>query len=405
MKNHTHELALTLLLILSILFTASINKATGSLTTVFVDPSYVANVSPGETFDINISIADVSDLGGWEFQLFYDSQVLNATDAQEGPFLYSVRSTIFMKVDFDDNYNETHGRIWLTCTFLGFGSGASGSGILAVLTFKVKILGYTMLSFLKTKLVDSTPMPPGPQPIPHTTIGGWVATGIVDVAVTNVQLSDTRVYGGESITIAVVVANQGDFPESISVSVYHNDTTFYTKLISNLAGGSDTVLFLTWDTTGLATGSYIVKAVVNSLMGETNLENNEFVGGIVEIRPFEALIETVDVIACDQSGNPKNTFLKGTISYFKISVNNTSDGLESVLITVNALDAVNATLGVVSFHGGIMPGISVFILGLPLPSGTSTGTAAVYANAFTDWPYYGGVPYCPEIYATFEVVD
>jgi len=262
-----------------------------------------------------------------------------------------------------------------------------------------------MLSFLKTKLVDSTPMPPGPQPIPHTTIGGWVATGIVDVAVTNVQLSDTRVYGGESITIAVVVANQGDFPESISVSVYHNDTTFYTKLISNLAGGSDTVLFLTWDTTGLATGSYIVKAVVNSLMGETNLENNEFVGGIVEIRPFEALIETVDVIACDQSGNPKNTFLKGTISYFKISVNNTSDGLESVLITVNALDAVNATLGVVSFHGGIMPGISVFILGLPLPSGTSTGTAAVYANAFTDWPYYGGVPYCPEIYATFEVVD
>jgi len=405
-KTRAYGLLLVLLLILSILLTANIDRARGSLTTVFVEPSYVTNVSPGETFSINISIADVTDLGGWEFQLFYYSQALNATDAQEGPFLSSVRSTIFMKVDFNDDFNETHGRVWLTCTFLGSGSGASGSGTLAVLTFKVKTLGYTLLSLPEqlTKLVDSTPMPPGPQRIPHTTIDGWVATGIVDVAVTDVQLSETEVYGGQSITVAAVIANNGDFSESINVTMYYNDTVFSIRMVSSLAAGSGTVLFLTLDTTGFAAGSYFIKAVVSPLLGETYLENNEFVGGILEIRPFEALIEIFDTIACDQSGYPKSTFVKGTISYFKVSVNNTSDGLESVLVTVNVYDALNSTLGVVSFNGGIMPGVSVFILGLPLPFGTNTGTATVYANAFTDWPYFGGIPYCPETSATFEVV-
>jgi len=407
MKTREYGLPLVFLLILSILLTANINWVRGSLTTVFVDPSYVTNVSPGETFSINISIADVTDLGGWEFQLFYDSQALNGTATEEGTFLSNVRSTIFMEVDFDDDFNETHGRVWLTCTFLGSGSGASGSGTLAVLTFGVKTLGHTLLSLPThlTKLVDSTPMPPGPQPIPHTTIDGWVATGIVDAAVIDLQLSETEVYGGKSITVAVVVANHGDFPESIDVTTYYNDTIFSFKTVPNLDAGSQTVLFLTLDTTGLAVGSYFIRAVASPLLGETNLGNNEFVDGILEIRQFEPLIVIFNAISCDQSGYPKNTFLKGTISYFKVSVNNTSDGLESVLVTVNVYDASNATLGVVSFKGGIMPGVSVFILGLPLPSGTSTGTATVYANALTDWPYFGGIPYCPEISATFEVVD
>lgn len=406
-KNRTRGMLLVFLLFFSILLTVNIDRAGSSSTTVFVEPSYLANVSPSETFDINVSIADVTDLGGWEFQLFYDSQILNATDVQEGSFLSSVRSTIFMKVDFNDNYNETHGRIWLTCTFLGSGSGASGSGTLAVLTFEVKALGYSVLSLPEqlSKLVDATPMPPGPQRIPHTTIDGWVATGIIDVAVTDVQLSVERVLVGQSITIAVVAANNGDFPESFDVTVYYNGTVISAQTVSNLPAASQSVLFFMWDTTGVANASYIVKAVASPLLGEINLENNEFVGGIVEIRPFEALIEIFGIIPCDQSGYPATEFVKGTMSYFKVSVNNTSDGLETVLVTVNVYDASNATLGVVSFNGGIMPGVSVFILGLPLPSTTSTGTSTVYANAFTDWPYYGGLPYCPEMSATFEIVD
>jgi len=50
-----------------------------------------------------------------------------------------------------------------------------------------------------------------------------------------------------------------------------------------------------------------------------------------------------------------------------------------------------------------MPGESVFILGLPIPSAAYTGSATVYANTFTDWPYFGGVPYGPEVSATFEI--
>jgi hypothetical protein len=85
-------------------------------------------------------------------------------------------------------------------------------------------------------------------------------------------------------------------------------------------------------------------------------------------------------------------------------VNSTSDESEIVLVTVNVYDSSSVSLGVVSFKGLIMPGTSTFILGIPIPSAAHTGTARVYANTFTDWPFKGGLPYGPEKSATFQIL-
>ncbi|RLI44399.1 hypothetical protein DRO69_07475, partial [Candidatus Bathyarchaeota archaeon] len=82
-------------------------------TTLFIDPQYTSGLNIGEIFQINVTIANVIDLYGWQFQLTYRNDALNATSVTEGPFLKKDgASTFFWRVEFTDNYNETHGLIY-----------------------------------------------------------------------------------------------------------------------------------------------------------------------------------------------------------------------------------------------------------------------------------------------------
>jgi len=112
-----------------------------------------------------------------------------------------------------------------------------------------------------------------------------------------------------------------------------------------------------------------------------------------------------EVTPCDSYGNPKNKFTKGSLAYFRISLNySQGPKTESILLTINVYDSNNTTIGIASYQGLITQGTSVFILALPIPKSAHLGNATAYVNAYTDWPHNGGVPYCPEASATFEIV-
>lgn len=226
-----------------------------------------------------------------------------------------------------------------------------------------------------------------------------------DVAVKTVTPSASRVYEGQILDVYVTVANTGNYTETFSVTVCYDTTAIETGIVSNLAAGSDSSLTFAWNTTGVeANRIYAIKAEASEVPGERDKSNNVLVGGTVKVRSYAlSLVRLAGVIPCNQSGYSVTSFRAGAIGYFKAIVNNTSPEPEIALITVNAFDASSATLGVVSFKSTVMPGESTFILGLPILSTSSTGTATVYANAFTDWPYLGGLPYCPEVSATFQI--
>jgi len=116
-----------------------------------------------------------------------------------------------------------------------------------------------------------------------------------------------------------------------------------------------------------------------------------------------ARMEIVNVTPCDAVGNSQSTFKVGTLAYFKVVLNDTGLVPANVLITVNIYDSKGVTIGVASFQGPIMPGVTTIILGLPIPTTSNLGGATVYASAFTDWISKGGVPYCPEMFATFGI--
>ncbi|MDH5374686.1 MAG: cohesin domain-containing protein [Candidatus Bathyarchaeota archaeon] len=106
-------------------------------TTVYVDPQESA-VKLGQAFKVNVSIADVRGLQGFDFCLSYDTTVLECLQVQEGPFMASFGPTI-AEVEIEQQ-NESQGRVWMVVVTYG-NTSANGRGTLATITFNATALG------------------------------------------------------------------------------------------------------------------------------------------------------------------------------------------------------------------------------------------------------------------------
>ena len=162
------KMSLTILLLISTLLTSFPVKST-STPTMCVEPEtyYVPGI--GQTFTINISVTDVTNLWGWVFKLFYRSAPLNGTALEEGPFLKTAGETFPWEVNFTDNYNATHGFVYAFCHLTHVIPGANGNGTIAIITFRSMAPGASVLHLTETKLKNS-----GGGYIPHETRDGSV---------------------------------------------------------------------------------------------------------------------------------------------------------------------------------------------------------------------------------------
>ena len=86
----------------------------------------------GETFSIDVLIEDVTNLGGFEFELNFDDTIANL-EIQVGPFLGSEGGEVIC-------INIVNlGIATLGCVKFGGPPGPSGSGVVAVLNFRLKL--------------------------------------------------------------------------------------------------------------------------------------------------------------------------------------------------------------------------------------------------------------------------
>jgi hypothetical protein len=99
----------------------SVTKAGAESTRVFLDPTNQTISAAGDSFAVNVSIADVSNLYGYQFKLYYESAIMNGTgQPTEGSFLSSGGGqTFFDTATFTDHYNSTYGAVWITGTLTG----------------------------------------------------------------------------------------------------------------------------------------------------------------------------------------------------------------------------------------------------------------------------------------------
>ena len=102
-----------------------------------------------------------------------------------------------------------------------------------------------------------------------------------DIAITSVKPSKTIAGQGYSISISVIVENQGEFTETFNVTAYANTTAIEILENITLTSGNSTTLTFTWNTKGFAKGNYTISAEADTVPGETDAADNTCIGGWV----------------------------------------------------------------------------------------------------------------------------
>jgi hypothetical protein len=275
-----------LILVISLLLVFSGMTLVYAATTMEVTPS-VSNVAPLDTFAVNITVNSVSNLTGWEFKLFYLNSVLNCTAVTEGPLLSSVGGT-FKIFNITNNYNSTHGRVLAACALKGLNVSVNGSGVAATVTFKALFVGFSVLDLADTKLSDEK-IPP--LPIVHTAIDGMVSVGgaeVHDIVVTSVTTAKDgckprpTVPDNMFVKVNVTVLNQGNLPETFTVTLYANFTVVDTLPVTALMPGAQATVDFRWNTAGWSHGNYAIGANA-TVAGDVNPADNAFTDGVLKV--------------------------------------------------------------------------------------------------------------------------
>ncbi len=177
-------------------------------------------VRMGQLFTVDINITDVTDLYAYEIRMWYSNIVINATNATRpsGHFLEPVDpfNQYVAKWEIKNDYNSTHGRIWLGFSLLAPETARSGGGMLARITFKGLSKGLTSI------ILNNFPGTSGPVklsddqglPISHTATNSDVTVGdAVTIDVTRVP-SDLPNYVEEATVTAHVSCPPGVYVSS-----------------------------------------------------------------------------------------------------------------------------------------------------------------------------------------------
>ena len=132
----------------------------------------------GDTFTLDISSEDVYDLAGWQFEIAFDPNVLQAIQVNEGDFLKTEGETTFFRKGV---INNREGKITRLSSARLSGEGVNGVGTLLSVTFKAIAGGETLLKLDKFQLGSGTGgiIPARPHEV-AITIEGQLATGDVN---------------------------------------------------------------------------------------------------------------------------------------------------------------------------------------------------------------------------------
>lgn len=108
----------------------------------------------------------------------------------------------------------------------------------------------------------------------NTCVDGEIEIITHDVAVTSITISPPNATVGESVTITVVVKNNGTEMETFNVKIYCDTAEIGNKDVTPLNPDDEETLTFTWDTTTMDAGDYTIKAVASTVAGETVTVNN-----------------------------------------------------------------------------------------------------------------------------------
>jgi hypothetical protein len=272
---------------------------------IYVNPR-VSSVAPGNSFTIDVVMAGImanESLYGWEFDMSFNSTILNVTSVGQGLFLKTAGTSYWVPPVI----TNWKGTVAVSEAFLPPlpSHGAVGSGVLANITFQVLDEGETSLHFYYSGLrtYNGTEY----NPIEHSTVDGFFAYPLVrDIAVSGVSVFPASVTAGENVSIDVTAENLGEVAETFDVTVLYDSTEIETKTVTDLASDGSEILEFSWGTKDVAEGNYTITAVASELSGETDTADNTYTNvfvivtapaSVFPIEPIIAIVAVVIVVA------------------------------------------------------------------------------------------------------------
>jgi len=348
LKKTLHTLTIVLFITLALV---SIEKASAEQTTVLhvAPPTYTAT-DVGETFSINVSIANASNLQSIEFEFGYNTTLLDATNITEGPFMKS-----FGRTAMYSNIHDDLGYVEVQILLNPVDGSANGSGTTATITFKATHYGNVSCPL---DLYNSTLGDRNGIPIAHQLQDGHYKFAILWITITTPK----HEYTPNEIVSIYGTLTQDVFPRDALVALEVEIPAGATRVIRTLQTGPN---------------------------------------------PPKSNITILEMYPCDAYGNPKSSFQKQTSAHVCVIFRNSGPETTYVHQFFNVYDANGVPFdGTPNAPIELLPGANAtFISAFPIPSWAATGNATAYASLLTGYPRLGGVPHTTENSTTFEITD
>jgi len=318
------------LIVLSLQFYLSPPSTATSTARLSVEPAVLTGLEIGDSFTIDVVVTNVTDLYGWQFVLYYKSSVLNATNLSVSS-TWSPPNAFIYVINFTDNYNATHGQIFVASTMLGAVNGITGTTTLATVSFKTITYGNSPLYIDpignppeyadRVKLIDSTK--PFGKEISCEVYQGRAHVGLVDIAILKIA-APLNVPKNSLALINVTVENQGIVTETFDIALHYDAIAIGTQTVTNLAPTESRTFTFPWDTTPIPIGEYKLTATATELSGEVDLEDNRYTTPIYVGKRDIAIINT----------SPSKTYTNDTIVSINVSVANKGEAIARFNLTV-----------------------------------------------------------------------
>ena len=184
-------------------------------TTVYVDPSEVSGLLPGEYFTVSIKIANAKDVWSTGFKVDYApfAKTIVATEAQKGDFLKDPEMLGFQEwflFDIDSLMGVVLvGYTRMPAILPKDPVGVNGDGLLATITFKVVSAGDSPIDLIDVHLHDSNEAEMGTQ----TRDGAYYGEATANLIRGALMRRDPIV--GETQTFSTKVKNTGTVPVEV----------------------------------------------------------------------------------------------------------------------------------------------------------------------------------------------
>ena len=274
----------------------------GTAYSVSVDPRIEYTFSKpvihaGDTFTLNLNIENIHNLAGWQFDIAFDSTILEAVEVSEGDFLNPEGSATFFRGGSIDNAT---GKITKLSSARLSEEGVSGRGALLSVTFTAKTAGQTQLSLENFQLAAITG-----EPIP---------TGLHEIVITieeRLVTGDVNRDGQVSILDMVLVAKQfGEtVPANSAVDVNGDGVINIQDLIlvaSNLGESTDAAAPSVLDLDSI---HGLDSAMIQAWIAQATLENDgsiAFQRGIANLQRLLASLIPEKTVLLANYPNPFN---------------------------------------------------------------------------------------------------